>query len=145
MYKILNIQKNTNSGVKPSCSYHPALTSTFCQYCAKYLDILFFWNNLKKVLDIVYVLFYINYAIIHFKCKYLLYSQIYEDIFIKHNHHAIMILPTIINIAQKHKEVEDSVKWGIENEKMHRISFQSLIHGDSTGSIDGERAEDGNL
>lgn len=56
-----------------------------------------------------------------------------------------MILPTIINIAQKHKEVEDSVKWGIENEKMHRISFQSLIHGDSTGSIDGERAEDGNL
>ena len=82
MYKILNIQKNTNSGVKPSCSYHPALTSIFCQYCAKYLDFLFFWNNLKKVLDIVYVLCYINYAIIYFKCKYLLYSQIYEEIFL---------------------------------------------------------------
>ena len=85
---------------KPSCSYHPALTSTFCQCCAKYLAFLFSWNNLKKVLDIVYVLFYINYAIIHFKCKYLLYSQIYEDIFIKHIQHAIMILPTIINTAQ---------------------------------------------
>ena len=56
-----------------------------------------------------------------------------------------MILPTIINIAQKHKEIEDSEKWGIKNEKMHRTSFQSLIHGDGTGSIDGERAEDGNL
>ena len=93
----------------------------------------------------MYVLCYINYAIIYFKCKYLLYSQIYEDIFIKHIHHAITILPTIINIAQKHKEVEDSEKWGIKNEKMHRTSFQSLIHGDGTGSIDGERAEDGNL
>ena len=51
-----------------------------------------------------------NYAIIHFKCKYLLYSQIYEEIFIKHIHHAIMILPTIIIIAQKHKEKEDSEK-----------------------------------
>ena len=29
--------------------------------------------------------------------------------------------------------------------KMHRISFHSLIHGDGTGSIDGERTEDGNL
>ena len=56
-----------------------------------------------------------------------------------------MILPTIINIAQKHKEIEDSEKWGIKNEKMHRTSFQSLIHGDGTGSSDGERAEDGNL
>ena len=28
---------------------------------------------------------------------------------------------------------------------MHRTSFHSLIHGDDTGSIDGERAEDGNL
>ena len=30
-------------------------------------------------------------------------------------------------------------------EKMHRTSFHSLIHGDDTGSIDGERAEDRNL
>ena len=51
------------------------------------------------------------------KFKYLLYSQIYEDIFIKHIHHAIMILPTIINIAWKHKELEDSEKWGIKSEK----------------------------
>ena len=86
-----------------------------------------------------------NNWIMYSKCKYLLYSQIYEDILIKDIHHAIMILPTIINIAQKHKEVEDSEKWGIKNEKMHRTSFQSLIHGDGTGSIDGERAEDGNL
>ena len=56
-----------------------------------------------------------------------------------------MILPTIINIAWRHKEMEDSEKWGIKNKKMHRTSFHSLIHGDGTGSIDGERTDDGNL
>ena len=65
----------------------------------------------------MYVLCYINYVIMYSKFKYLLYSQIYEDIFIKHIHHAIMILPTIINIAWKHKELEDSEKWGIKSEK----------------------------
>ena len=47
-----------HSGVKPSCSYHPALTSTFCQYCAKYLAFLFFWNNLKSFRHCVCIVLY---------------------------------------------------------------------------------------
>ena len=54
-----------------------------------------------------YVLCCINYVILYSQGKYLLCFQIYEDIFV---HHAMMIFPTIIKIAQKHKLIEHSEK-----------------------------------
>ena len=56
-----------------------------------------------------HILCCISYVILYSQGKYLLCFQIYEDIFI---HHAMMIFPTIIKIAQQHKLLEHSEKKG---------------------------------